>query len=102
VLTEIQILTLFACFTIGAILRTLWGALWKIYEEPDMEWDHKYTVTMVASIALTLIFAVTTFASVPMPETMLSIHAFGYMAIGFTTNTLFNSVVSAATRGDEP
>ena len=92
-LTETQILMLFFFFTTGAILRTLWGFLWKYLKDGGVEWDHRYTASMIVSIIITLIFAIVTFSSQQLPETWEGMHAFSFIAIGFTVNTLFNSVV---------
>jgi len=78
----------------------VWGALWKYIDEPDMEWDPRYTMTMIISIVITFIFVVTAFASVPMPEHWESMHAFAYISMGFTMNTLFNSAVSHMIRSE--
>ncbi len=93
-LTESQVLILFVCFTLGAILRTVWGYLWKYLETNELEWDNRYTATMIISIIVTFIFSITTFASLDFPTEWSSMHAFGFVSIGFTTNTLFDSAVS--------
>jgi len=100
-LTESQILIIFACFTLGAILRTVWGYLWKYIEtEGELEWDHTYTASMIVSIIITFIFAITTFASIDIPTEWKPMHAFGFIAIGFTMNTLFNSAAAHMIRKD--
>lgn len=100
-LTETQILILFTCFALGAILRTLWGFLWKYLRDDSIEWDHRYTVSMVISIIITLIFAIVTFSSQQLPETWEAMHALSYISIGFTVNTLFNSIVEYETKRSE-
>jgi len=93
-LTDTQILILFVYFTLGAILRTVWGYLWKYLETGELKWDHRYTATMIVSIIITLIFTITTFASLDLPTEWEFMHGFGFIAIGFTMNTLFNSTVA--------
>jgi len=93
-LTENQILILFVCFASGAVLRTLWGYLWKWLEAGELEWDRRYIASMIVSIIITFIFALITFSSQQLPNYWEPMHAFSYISIGFTINTLFNSVVS--------
>lgn len=96
-MTEIQIMILFFCFTIGAILRTLWGFLWK-YLEDQRDFDGKYIKTMVVSIVVTFIFAVTSFSSLEFPDEWAPMLAFMFITTGFNTNTLINDIVSYLTK----
>lgn len=96
-MTEIQIMILFFCFTIGAILRTLWGFLWK-YLEDGRNFDHKYVTTMVISVVVTFIFAVTSFSTLTIPDEWAPMLAFTFITTGFTANALINDIVSFATR----
>lgn len=98
-LTEIQMLIIFFCFTIGAVLRTLWGFLWKWLEDPDIAWDSMYTKTMVISIVLTYIFAVASFSTVDLPAEWAPMVAFTFITTGFTANSLFNDVVTFLVEG---
>jgi hypothetical protein len=93
-----QLLILFGCFTIGAVLRTMWGYLWKFIETDELEWDNRYTATMVISIIMSFIFAITTFASLEFPAVWEPMHSFGFIALGFTMNALINSPISAMIR----
>lgn len=96
-LTEIQIMILFFCFTIGAILRTLWGFLWK-YLEDQRDFDSKYIKTMIVSIVVTFIFAVTTFSTLTIPDEWAPMLAFTFITTGFTANSLINDIVTFMTK----
>ncbi len=97
-MTDIQLLTIFLAFTIGAILRTLWGFLWKVLEDPDLTFDRKYLLSMVVSIVLTFIFAVTTFSTLDLTMEWNPMIAFTFITTGFTMNAIFNDIVKFATR----
>ncbi len=96
-LTEIQIMILFFCFTIGATLRTLWGFLWK-YLEDGRDFDRKYIMTMIISIVITYIFAVTSFSTLTIPDEWAPMLAFTFITTGFTANALINDIISFATK----
>ena len=93
-LTDTQILILFICFTGGGVLRTVWGYLWKVLDDPNLIYDHKYTATMIISTILTIIFAVTIFAQQPLPQEYDMMQVFSFISVGFTANSLFNSPIS--------
>jgi len=93
-LTDVQILILFICFLAGAILRTVWGYLWKVLEDPDLIYDHKYTATLIISTILTTIFAATIFSQQTLPQQYDLMQVFSFISIGFTANSLFNSPIS--------
>ncbi len=93
-LTDAQILTLFFCFLGGSVLRTVWGYLWEVLEDPDLIYDHKYTATLIISTILTTIFAVTIFSQQTLPQQYDSMQVFSFISIGFTANSLFNSPIS--------
>ena len=95
-LTETQIMILFFCFTIGAILRTLWGFLWK-YLEDQRRFDKKYILTMIVSIVVTFIFAVTSFSTIEIPNEWAPMLAFTFITTGFTANSLINDIISYMT-----
>ena len=91
-LTEIQVMILFFCFTVGAVLKTLWGFLMK-YLEDGRQFDLKYIRTMVVSIVVTFIFAVTSFSTLTIPDAWAPMLAFTFITTGFTSNTLINDIV---------
>jgi len=93
-LTNTQIFLLFICFLGGAVLRTVWGYLWKVLEDPDLVYDPKYTATMIISTILTTIFATTIFSQQTLPQQYDIMQVFSFISIGFTANSLFNSPIS--------
>lgn len=93
-LTETQTILLFAFFLGGAILRTIWGYLWKVIKDPDLIYDHKYTVTMISSSLLSIILATTIFSQQTLPQQYTIMQAFSFISIGFTANSLFNSPIA--------
>jgi len=82
-------------------LRTVWGYLWKYIETGELEWDHRYTATMVISIIISIIFAITTFSSLEFPDMWEPMHSFGFIALGFTMNALINSPITAIIKSNK-
>ena len=97
-LTDIQLLVIFLAFTLGAILRTLWGWLWKVLENPDLTFDRKYWLQMIVSIVLTFIFALTTFSTLDLTLEWNPMIAFTFVTTGFTMNSIFNDILSFVRR----
>ncbi len=96
--TDIQLLVIFLAFTIGAILRTLWGFLWKFLEDPDVVWKQRYLLSMLVSIVLTFIFAVNTFSTLDLTMEWNPMIAFTFITTGFTMNSIFNDIMTFALR----
>jgi len=63
----IETIVLIALFA-GILVRTIIPALRKMAETPDFQWNHQYTATMIISLIISFISALTLYQSFHVPE----------------------------------
>lgn len=87
------LLIAFLGYIVGSVFRTVYDYLWKTMDDPEFTWDHKYTVTMLISIILSIISAMVTFTAVQVPVNGTTYIFMACVAQGFMVNHLVNKPV---------
>ena len=87
------ILIAFLGYVVGALFRTLYDFLWKTVDNPDFKWTHKYTVTMLVSVILSVMSATVTFTTIQVPVNGSPYILLSSITLGFTVNHLMNKPI---------
>lgn len=80
-------------FILGPIARTIYAYLWKIRENPDMTFDKRYWITMVAALGTSFIAGLIELPMVipNLPEGSVWFVFFSMFAQGFMVNDIINA-----------
>ena len=76
---------------LGALFRSLIPFLRKLAENPELQWKHQYTVTLMLSFMTSMVFAVLTVCTLDLTNITTAFTAF---LLGFTTAYTSNDVAN--------
>jgi len=91
-------------FLCGPVARTFYDFFWTIRDDPDLVFDRRYLITMVASIALSIIVGLISLPSLyqDMPTGSQSYVFASSLAMGFMLNHVINRPLDSSRHQASP
>ncbi len=89
------ILIQFLGFLIGAVFKSTYDFLWKLLQTPDTSWNHKYTMSLLISVILSMMTATVKLSTIQPPvENGVTWIFLSSLTEGFLVNHIVNKPIS--------
>lgn len=90
-------------FLLGPIARTLYDFLWAIQGDPDLAFDKRYLVTMIASIGISIIVGLISLPTLyqNMPAGSQAYVFASSLSMGFMLNHIINRPIDRSRHREE-
>lgn len=96
------LLVAFLAYVLGCLARTVYDALFKYLEDPALQWDQRYTITLLISIILSLILSAVTFPLDLVPSGSPAQIFLSSLTMGFMVNHVVNKGISYLAQAKTP